>query len=46
LLYAPPGDILFHQEEFMDILKILAGVVIGGAAGFGLSYLSRHIGGA
>jgi hypothetical protein len=30
----------------MDILKIVAGVVLGGAAGFGLSYFSRSIGSA
>jgi hypothetical protein len=34
---------LCEQEVFM-IPKILLGLAIGGAAGFGLSYLTRNIG--
>jgi len=33
----------FKQEVGM-ILKVLIGVLLGGAAGFGLSYLTRGIG--
>jgi hypothetical protein len=32
------------QKEVGMILKILIGVLMGGAAGFGLSYLTRGIG--
>jgi hypothetical protein len=33
----------FLEEELM-ILKIILGLVIGGAAGFALSYLTRSVG--
>jgi hypothetical protein len=35
----------FGEEETM-ILKILLGLVVGGLAGFGLSFLTRSIGSA
>jgi hypothetical protein len=30
----------------MDLLKIFAGIILGGAIGLGLSYLTRGIGSA
>ena len=35
--------VIYEREEFM-ILKILLGLVLGGAAGFALSFLTRSIG--
>jgi hypothetical protein len=34
----------FCEQEVGMILKILIGLLLGGAAGFGLSYLTRGIG--
>jgi hypothetical protein len=36
--------IKFLEREVFMVSKILLGVIIGGSAGFGLSYLSRSIG--
>jgi hypothetical protein len=35
--------VIYQKEEFMA-LKILLGLVLGGAAGFALSFLTRAIG--
>jgi len=37
---------LIYEKEGCMILKILLGLVIGGAAGFALSFLTRSIGSA
>jgi hypothetical protein len=34
----------FYLKEVAMILKILVGLILGGSAGFGLSYLTRSIG--
>ncbi len=35
---------VFCKQEEAMVLKILTGVLLGGAAGFALSYLTRSVG--
>ncbi len=39
-----PAEWYFYKQEEAMIPKIFIGVLLGGAAGFGLSYLTRGIG--
>jgi len=39
-----PAEWYFCKKEEAMILKILIGVLLGGAAGFALTYLTRGIG--
>lgn len=44
LIYPLAGWYFYRKENRTMILKIVIGLGIGAAAGFGLSYLSRGIG--